>query len=741
MSSNSIFQLPKCSELSFNTKAKIIELLNSSDVPKTTSEAYHDENLKQLLQENTTVDTPKAFFVSYVKGNEKTIQLNNKTDHTAALVAAPYRLMYHYTYNNKNLPPTLWVLEQNNDAVTINLSKLQTEIASSPDPFTKLAAMRHAMVTYYVLSNHNKMQLVEEVEETKKDKNKVAIMEMKSREKVELASIKAQVYNTYLLSEQGRRGQGQDGLKTVLKSIDKNKKEGLEPPQASLNEKDKNAYKNACTNLNWNNIEKNGLPKTTSKRLQKYRPYAFFKRVINPQAAKKMTAFQILKWKNAVLYDNKAFKDTYETINDLPLQLIIQVAGLHFDNSSKTRLFREKSNRTTSFIEKDSISLFRGYIQDYVRRNIAYEKDWEKVQEFPKLKDVYGISSTKIAAFAKNKITQLLDEQIERTAFFLRGKNIKVVYEYLNQCKEPFTNRQKKDIYEFSKNDQPKEDDNIVSKKQLELLKKVEQYVSYNELKALKKARVDNKMEIEDAEAQVEADEAEVGAEVKEEELQLTEEEKQIILERREAKKNELREQETLESVESIVNDINQRGSYDGIVDYLFNTYGKQTLDSFIRGIKQYIAFGQIMQMENDQRDFYNSTYLDFFQHMQDKLMTFNRFNYTTRYEYYINEEEYERDRKVFESVTENIDQMDLSNDLKNLISRKTMINWHSITRIALYEKYNFFLPEIETYFGESQWKSLCDTRAFDDFLYAYSLLFTIIFNDNKDIFGFRKDL
>ena len=567
-------------------------------------------------------------------------------------------------------------------------------------------------------------------------------MEMKSREKVELASIKAQVYNTYLLSEQGRRGQGQDGLKTVLNSIDKNKKKGLEPPQAEL-DNDSNhtnqAYEDFCKKLEWNNISSLDFP-LRKKRLQKYRPYAFFRRVINPQAAKKMTAFQILKWKNAVLYDNKAFKDTYETINDLPLQLIIQVAGLHFDNNSRTGLFRKKSNRTTSFIEKDSISQLQGYIQDYVRRNIAYEKDWEKVQEFPKLKDVYGISSTKIAAFAKNNITELLDEQIERTAFLLRGKNIKVVYEYLNQCKEPFTNRQKKDIYEFSKNGQyqPKEDDNIVSEKQLELLKKVEQYVSYNELKALKKARVDNKMKIEDAGAGVGAG---VGADGKKEALELTEEEKQIILERREAKKNELREQETLESVESIVNDINQRGSYDGIVDYLFNTYGKQTLDSFIRGIKQYIAFGQIMQMENDQRDFYNNTYLDFFQHMQDKLMTFNRFNYTTRYEYYINEEEYERDRKVFESVTENIDQMDLSNDLKNLISRKTMINWHSITRIALYEKYNFFLPEIETYFGESQWKSLCDNRAFDDFLYVYSLLFTIIFNDNKDIFGFRKDL
>ena len=732
MSSNSIFQLPKCSDLSFNTKAKIIELLNSSDVPKTTSEAYHDKNLKQLLQENTTANTPKAFFVSYVKGNEKTIQLNNKTDHIAALVAAPYRLMYHYTYKNKNLPPTLWVLKQKNDAVNINLSKLQTEVASSPDPFTKLAAMRHAMVTYYVLSNDKQMKFVpEEVEETKQDKNKVAIMEMKSREKVELASIKAQVYNTYLLSEQGRRGQGQDGLKTVLNSIDKNKKEGLESSQASLNEKDKIAYNNACTNLNWNDIKKNGLPKTTSKRLQKYRPYAFFRRVINPQAATKMTAFQILQWKNAVLYDNKALKDRYKSMEDLPLQLIIQVAGLHFDNNSRTeQIFRKDSNRTTSFIEKDSISHFQGYIKNFVRTKIEFEKDWEKVQEFPKLKDVYGISSSKITNFAKNKITQLLDKQRLRTAFLLKGRDIKVVYEYLNQCKEPFTNRQKNDIYKFSTNVQynPNKDDEIVLQQQGKLLKRVEQYVSYNELKALKKARVDNKMEIEDAGA-------EVGADVKEEELQLTEKEKQIIRQRREAERNELREQETRDSVQSIVKDINQRGTYDGIVDYLFNTYGKQTLDSFIRGIKQYLTFAQLMQMENDQRDFYNNTYLDFFQHMQDKLMTFNRFNYTVRYEYYINEEEYERDRKVFQKVTENIDQMDLSNDLKNLISRKTMINWHSITRIALYEKYNFFLPEIETYLGESQWKLLCDSRAFEDFLYVYSLLFTIIFNDNKDIF------
>ncbi len=411
MSSNSIFQLPKCSELSFNTKAKIIELLNSSDVPKTTSEAYHDENLKQLLQKNTTADTPKAFFVSYVKGKKKTIQLNNKTDHTAALVAAPYRLMYHYTYKNKNLPPTLWVLKQNNDAVNINLSKLQTEVASSPDPFTKLAAMRHAMVTYYVLSNNNEMQFVPTAEETKQDKNKVAIMEIKSREKVELASIKAQVYNTYLLSEQGRRGQGQDGLKTVLNSIDKNKKKGLEPPQAEL-DNDSNhtnqAYEDFCKELQWNKIKSLTFP-LRKKRLQKYRPYAFFRRVINPQAAKKMTAFQILQWKNAVLYNNEDFSDTYKSMADLPLQLIIQVAGLHFDNNSGTGLFREKSNRTTSFIEKDSISQFRGYIQDYVRKKIKYEEDWEKVQEFSKLKDVYGIRSTKIASFAKNKITQLID--------------------------------------------------------------------------------------------------------------------------------------------------------------------------------------------------------------------------------------------------------------------------------------------------------------------------------------------
>ena len=737
MSSDSIFQLPKCSDLSFNTKAKIVELLNQNDTPKATSEAYHEKKLKQLLQQkNSTSENAESFFVSYAQNQgTKPVRINNKIDHTAALVAAPYRLMYYYTYQNKNLPPTLWVLKQNNDLVHINLSKLQTEVASSPDPYTKLAAMRHAMMTYYVWSNKNQMQFVEEPEETKEDTNKVAIMQMKSREKVDLASIKAQVYNTYLLSEQGRRGRGQDGLRTVLNSIDKEKKgknSNVQPPGAQLDNDatatDREAYTEACNALQWDSIDLSRLPRSMKTRLQKYRPNAFFRRVIAPR---NMTAFKVLQWKNAVLYNNKAFKDTYKTINDLPLQVIIQVGGLHFDNSSNNDIVFKEINRTTAFVDQDNIKKFQSFLKYTVVRKIKKETEWKKVRSFATLKDVYGRTSIKLAAFAKSKTTTLLDSQLVRTAFLLREQNNKVAYEYLKQCEEPFTEKQKNEIIKLKETVEYEPDDNAKKKlkEQSKLLSAVRDYASYDELTALQEDKrfssiQDGGMDIESAQA-----------EVKEEELQLTEEEKQIIRQRRKAEQNELREQETLRSVDDVVKDINNRGAYYGIVDYLFNTYGKKTLDSFIRGMKQYVTFAQVMQIDNDERDFYDNTYIDFYQHMRDRLITFNRFNYTTRYEYYVNQEEYERDRKVFESVTGNVDQMDLSNDLKNLISRKTMINWHSITRIALYEKYNFFLPEIETYLGESEWKLLCDNRAFDDFLYVYSLLFTIIFNDNQDIF------
>jgi hypothetical protein len=185
------------------------------------------------------------------------------------------------------------------------------------------------------------------------------------------------------------------------------------------------------------------------------------------------------------------------------------------------------------------------------------------------------------------------------------------------------------------------------------------------------------------------------------------------------------------EEIRMAVEQLSVRPKQQGIVDFLFLTYGKRSIQNFQNALQEYLDFGRRASAEGDEQDFYGKTIQDFFQHMQDEIKTFTIFNETDRYEYYINEEQYYNDRRVYESVVENLEQFDEVMDLQNLNAQQNISNWHTITRFALYEKYNYFLPTMHKYLNSSQWKMISDAGEFNDFVYSFCTIFSLIFNNN----------
>ena len=56
------------------------------------------------------------------------------------------------------------------------------------------------------------------------------------------------------------------------------------------------------------------------------------------------------------------------------------------------------------------------------------------------------------------------------------------------------------------------------------------------------------------------------------------------------------------------------------------------------------------------------------------------------------------KDYKIFKSVVENTEQLNAAIDLKSLDAKEPSLNWSTIIRFALYEKYNYLLPAIQSH-------------------------------------------
>ena len=84
----------------------------------------------------------------------------------------------------------------------------------------------------------------------------------------------------------------------------------------------------------------------------------------------------------------------------------------------------------------------------------------------------------------------------------------------------------------------------------------------------------------------------------------------------------------------------------------------------------------------------------------------------------------------ILACVLENPLSLSAERDLISLESLKPATNWTTIVRMALYEKYNFFMPLLSDTLGGKIFDELVARNAFHDFVYNYCTLYTIIFND-----------
>ena len=210
---------------------------------------------------------------------------------------------------------------------------------------------------------------------------------------------------------------------------------------------------------------------------------------------------------------------------------------------------------------------------------------------------------------------------------------------------------------------------------------------------------------------------------------------RQIELEKerleRERKRQE-EQQRRLEEQQRRLEELQRKKKIIGIAPFVFNEFGENSIKNLQIAFEQYLHNGLQQAEPGDRQDFYGETYLDFFQHLHKKRRSYKVFNEPVRYAYNVNNRSYSKDHKIYKSVVENIDTLNVVNDLKNLNSEDSNSNWSTIVKFALYEKYNYFLPFLHTNLNEEIWKNLNSNRVFEDFIYVYCLLYTLIFNKNK---------
>ena len=195
--------------------------------------------------------------------------------------------------------------------------------------------------------------------------------------------------------------------------------------------------------------------------------------------------------------------------------------------------------------------------------------------------------------------------------------------------------------------------------------------------------------------------------------------------------------------VQQVVDNMLYIKGYSGLVPYLCKDHSERAVLKYIDAMKTYLAFGHQMSRQGEEQNFYAENYKDFFQQQSWKTGV-RRYAEYRKYKYPINDRSLQVDERVRDSVLENVEAVDAEHDLITLESSSSFANWSSIVRFALYEKYNYFLPDLhqklqggmirkvknpEAYDDKGIFEELMDREAFDDFVYVYCTMYTLIFN------------
>jgi len=179
--------------------------------------------------------------------------------------------------------------------------------------------------------------------------------------------------------------------------------------------------------------------------------------------------------------------------------------------------------------------------------------------------------------------------------------------------------------------------------------------------------------------------------------------------------------------VQQVVDNMLYIDGNKGILPYLCNCHSETAMDKWLRAMKGYLRFGYKAARRGDIQTFYGETYSKFFN--QTSWESVRRYGKFRKYKMKLNLRGLQIDQKIKDAVVENLESLSAEHDLIALESNVSFANWSSIARFALYEKYNFFLPDIHEQLQGGIFEELMDRKAFDDFVYVYCTLYTLIFN------------
>ena len=164
-----------------------------------------------------------------------------------------------------------------------------------------------------------------------------------------------------------------------------------------------------------------------------------------------------------------------------------------------------------------------------------------------------------------------------------------------------------------------------------------------------------------------------------------------------------------------------------GIVPFLCRAYSENAVSKFITSMKAYLEFGLRMARQGETQDFYAENYKDFFD--LNWKSGVKRFNEYSRYKFFMTDRSLQIDQDILKTALENKQAVNAEHDLISLESPSSFSNWSSIVRFAIYEKYNFFLPNVHDELQGEVYEALVEREGFDDFVYIYCTLYTLIFN------------
>ena len=179
--------------------------------------------------------------------------------------------------------------------------------------------------------------------------------------------------------------------------------------------------------------------------------------------------------------------------------------------------------------------------------------------------------------------------------------------------------------------------------------------------------------------------------------------------------------------VQQVVDNMLYIDGNKGILPYLCNCHSETAVDKWLNAMKAYLRFGYKAARRGDIQTFYGETYSKFFK--QTSWESIRRYGKFRKYKMRLNKRGLQIDQKIRDAVVENLESLSAEHDLIALESNVSFANWSAIARIALYEKYCFFLPELHEQLQGGIFEELMDRKAFDDFVYVYCTLYTLIFN------------